>query len=148
VLGDAPAGFKTYGALVGWFATDGSSDFHLQKQRGNVVSFTDTQFLTAGGAGSFTSVDLSALVPLDAISVNGYGSVGGNLAGTALSLFISPNNSTVGQIIINVTTAANGYIYTMPFTLLSISGQELFYRFTVSAGTGNGNINLSGYRLK
>jgi hypothetical protein len=64
VLAAAPSGFNTYGSLVGWMGTDGTSDFWELYQRGlNVRSATGTYAIT----GAVASRDISAYVPPTAI---------------------------------------------------------------------------------
>lgn len=68
VLGDAPAGFKTYGALVGWILTDASSDFLVMYQRGNRARCATGNFGTTSTTAAQT--DISAFVPPDTKLVN------------------------------------------------------------------------------
>jgi hypothetical protein len=145
VLSTAPSGYQEYGALLGWIPTDGSSDFYLIEQRGNLVSIIQTAVLSGGSSGSFAAVDLSTLVPTTAIAVSGSGLVTGNTAGTVIQFYLSPNDSTVGQVEIITSTSGSAHTHTSPFRLTGITDQELFYRVNAVAGLLNANINISGW---
>jgi hypothetical protein len=144
VLGDAPAGYDTYAALVGWIQTDATSDFILIHQEGNNVVRSNIEVLAGGTATAYTSVDLSSAIPTTAKKIHGELSLDISAGGpTAVSGQVASDSNGLGVKQIQIANS-NGNAISSPFSLILSEAQTLYY-LTASSATQDMHIDISGW---
>lgn len=130
VLGDAPAGFNLYGALVGWIRTDGTSDFIVLYQRGHRVSFLETIVLSAGVSTTYAAVGISATVPSTVKKIGG--SVAVYDTNNRAEGRIAAASDGLGNklILIEALASTTGVTLWTPFVLILKEIQNFYYKAT------------------
>ena len=135
-----PSGY-TYKGLVGAVYNDSGSDFDNFHQVGNSVGSLLVSVLSNGGAASFTSVDLSVVVPPLAKQVTG-AVVADDPNSTATNLTLAGTAAGLGEAewreIVTAITANR-----VPFRKLLLESQVIYYK--MGDTTENGDIEVSGW---
>lgn len=138
-----PSGY-TYSGLVSVWPTNASSQFKIGIQRDRRISFAQVQVLnTSTGAGTFTTLSISAAVPFNAISCRGDVQVGG-ASGSGLNGIMAADANGVGYQRVTLfpgnNTAGN-------FEVSIITAQTVFYQINTSLAPGAFIIEISSYEI-
>ncbi|MBR8221315.1 hypothetical protein [Burkholderia ambifaria] len=144
-----PSGY-TASALVSVWPTNGSSQFKIGTQRDRAIVFPTANILTTSTTnGSYTSLSLSSVVPLNAKSVVGEMSVSSNTSGSNnLNIIIAAdaNGSSRFPLVVGLTSAS-GYNQTVGISLMLATAQTLYYTTANGAGTPSFSISIGGYAI-
>ncbi|MCK5610308.1 hypothetical protein KAR91_51020 [Candidatus Pacearchaeota archaeon] len=141
VLGDAPAGYNEFGALVGAILTDGTSDFIVIEQVDNRVSMSNIAIVSSDGSATWTLKDISAFIPITAKAIFGtlQNNPTGAPAGTDNRVHIASGSNGEG----NLWVAENqGNIAHAPYHIPIITPQTIWFGKT---DNGETTIGLSGW---
>jgi len=121
---------------------DVSDDFIDFHQTGNRVSGTDINVLSAGGATSFTAVDLTSAIPDIAKSATGFfTSDDPNLSLSILT--IASNSAGTLGVLKHGSRSQSVSGETAPFNSHILTSQTIWYQMVDS--DENGFINVSGW---
>lgn len=127
VLGDAPASYNDFGALVGANFTDGTSDWISIYQVGNKVIRANSAVLSGGATTSYAPVDVSSAIPSTAKAV--FGTLrNGPFTGAGFGgVFVAGDVNGLGEIQFgdHSSTTANAY---SPFRIPVMTPQTIWYK--------------------
>lgn len=143
-----PAGY-TASALIGIWPTDASRNFAFGTQKGRSLSRATAAVLSGGTSTTYTTIALGSIVPVDAVSCDGYmiSTSASNFStaiylasygtGTAAGIGEVANGGSAGTVV--------GFAATSPFAGMKFrTSRTLYYRVT-GTGTPQGNVFISGY---
>ncbi|WLH05380.1 hypothetical protein [Pseudomonas lurida] len=139
-----PAGY-TASALVSVWGTNASGQLKVGYQFDRTISAVAISVLnTTAASSSFTALNVSAAIPLNATSA--FGTAGLNSNAGALNMSIAADNSGVGSGLQQITASAVTNI-SSNFNVLTPTAQRIYYTFTATGGSAVANIFIGGYTI-
>lgn len=99
---------------------------------------------TTAASSSFTALNVSAAIPLNATSA--FGTAGLNSNAGALNMSIAADSSGVGSGLQQITASAVTNI-SSNFNVLTPTAQRIYYTFTATGGSAVANIFIGGYTI-
>jgi len=139
-----PSGY-TYSALVSVWGTNASGQLRVGYQFDRTINAVAISVLnTTAASASFTALNVSAAIPLNATSA--FGTAGLNSNAGALNMSIAADNSGVGSGLQQITASAVTNI-SSNFNVLTPTAQRIYYTFTATGGSAVANIFIGGYTI-
>lgn len=130
---------NTYKALVGAIYNDGSGNFISIVQNGNRVVRSSAQVISAGTAGTYTSIDISGVTPITAKEISGRMNDDSSGAGSS-QVFIASTSAGLAEK--GISRVADSDDLTMPYSIPIMVAQQVFYKVT---GFGRLSLFISGW---
>lgn len=121
---------------------DSGSNFDDFHQTDNKVALQDTLILSGGAATSYTSLSLSAVIPISAKKANGSGRADDNDGNGAAQLDLASKSSGIGYKKVQINTLNANAIIEIPVDLIILEPQRIYYK--ISSGD-RANIRISNY---
>lgn len=142
-----PSGY-TASALVSVWATNSSSQFTPGYQADRYVCTVPTGVLTTATQQSTpVALSIAAMVPKNAKAVTGTAVIGSSSAGVDIfTIQGSASPTNIGQVVISNGSAGAALTIQSQFVRIPlITAQTVYYLATVSVGTMNLTVNVTGY---
>lgn len=139
-----PVGYNA-SALVSAWGTNASGQLKVGYQFDRTISAVAISVLnTTAASSSFTALNVSAAIPLNATSA--FGTAGLNSNAGALNMSIAADNSGVGSGLQQITASAVTNI-SSNFNVLTPTAQRIYYTFTATGSSAVANIFIGGYTI-
>lgn len=141
-----PAGY-TATALVAVVPTNASSQFAKVSVQGREVNLQPTSISTTTMAGSFTSISIASIVPLNAKTVDGNGSLGSTTATNYLTAELAADSAGFCRRTIALGYASNAsqQVGASFSGLLLLTAQTIYYTASTTGGTTTLALSFSKY---
>lgn len=137
-----PSGY-TYSALIAIIPTNATPAMVANYVRGRTVGFFAKAIIGSPTASFFTSLSISTVLPVAAVSVNGFISIASGGTGAILAQVASDSTGIGQQILSQSVTGPASVYFTFEIVFLP-TAQTIYYGASLPSGSSI-DINVQGY---